>query len=170
MLLRRMRVRGALGLTPRVRVERWGGVALLVLMGSSSGCRSDVNQNPPDEMLRDTLGLTEEDRVFRIEVSAAESRELALPQVVRIAPGSWVEFFVADHRIHAIGFELSRLTSGQADFLTGTGQDASPPLVALGSRFVVSFKDAPPGRYPFVLEGSGSPGRGTIVVEPERAN
>ena len=120
-------------------------------------------------MLRDSLGLTEEDRVFRVEVSSEENQEVATPEVVRIPVGAWVEFLVVDHRVHTVNFELSQLPVAQAEYLTKARQDASPPLVSSGTRFVVTFSDAPPGSYPYVLEGSGRAGRGIVIVELETA-
>jgi hypothetical protein len=46
-----------------------------------------------------------------------------------------------------------------------TDQVASPPLLRLDSRYVVDFEGGPPGRYPYLLEGSGAAGRGVVVVE-----
>ena len=120
-------------------------------------------------MLRDSLGLTVEERVFRVELSSEENQELAAPEVVRIPAGAWVEFVVVDHRVHTVRFELSQLSVVQAEYLTGTRQDASPPLVSSGTRFVVTFSGALPGSYPYVLEGSGRAGRGIVIVEPETA-
>jgi hypothetical protein len=34
----------------------------------------------------------------------------------------------------------------------------------LDSRFVLDFREAPAGRYPYAVEGSGASGRGVVIV------
>ncbi len=54
-------------------------------------------------------------------------------------------------------------------FLRETDQVASPPLLDRDTRYVISTAGAPPGRYPFVVEGNGRPARGALVVlDPSR--
>jgi hypothetical protein len=61
---------------------------------------------------------------------------------------------------------MDGLTPEQAEFLRSSGQDRSPPLVELDSRFVVSFKDAPAGVYRYVVEGTGNSAFGSVQVQP----
>jgi len=75
-----------------------------------------------------------------------------------------VEFLCVDGRVHSVRFPRDSLTAEAAAFLSRTSQLASPPLVDRGSRFVLTFEGAPPGRYPFLVEGSGGAGQGVIVV------
>lgn len=135
-----------------------GVACLLVACGSR-------NEHPPDQILRDSLGLVETDRVFRVEVMAEDGREGARPPEVRIPPESFVEFVTRDRRLHTIAFLLDDMDPSAADFLRTTDQVASPPLLELGSRFVLSFRGAPAGRYPYRLEGNGEPARGLVIVE-----
>lgn len=41
----------------------------------------------------------------------------------------------------------------------------APFLADSGSRWVIDFSDAPPGRFPFTVVGGGTSGDGAIVVE-----
>jgi len=148
---------------------RWSPrVWLLALWLVAPACTRE-NPDPPDPLLQDSLGLTGEDRVVRVRLSSRDGSELVEPAQVELEPGSWVEFFTRDRRVHTVSFAMDRLAPEQAGFLRGTSQDRSPPLVELDSRFVVSFEGAPAGRYPFLVEGNGSPARGIVVVRtPER--
>ena len=118
-------------------------------------------------MLRSELGLTDRDEVHRLLVSGGET-ETVRPAAAEIPVGAWVEFLSDDWQVHEIRFELDSLGAEARAFLEETDQVASPPLVSRGARFVVSFADAPAGRYPFVLEGNRGPGRGVVVVRASR--
>lgn len=89
-----------------------------------------------------------------------------------IEPGSYVEFVTTDWLVHEVRFEIDSLGTAQRAFLERTDQVASPPLIERESRYVLSFVEAPPGRYGYRLEGNGRAGRGVIVVvtraEPTR--
>jgi plastocyanin len=110
--------------------------------------------------------LSDKDEVHRIVLSGGE-REVFDPEQVEIVQGVWVEFVSADWRVHEIRFEVDSLSAAGRTFLEDTDQVASPPLVDRGARFVVSFAGAPDGRYPFIAEGNGAPGRGVVIVGPK---
>ena len=143
-------------------------LAVLLLCGACLGCRGDADaQLRPDALLRDSLGLGDDDRVHRVRLSSVDNRERVEPVQVTVRPGDWVEFVTEDRRVHAVAFALDGATPAAAEFLRGTGQESSPPLVESAARFVVSFADAPAGSYPYVVIGNGEDGRGTIVVAVE---
>jgi len=73
-----------------------------------------------------------------------------------------------DWRVHEVRFQLDSLSTEARAFLVATDQVDSPPLVDLHARFVVSFADAPPGRYPFAVVGNGAAGSGVVVVQATR--
>jgi plastocyanin len=117
----------------------------------------------PDEVLQSELGLTPDDRVYRVAISGG-SVERADPAALSIEPGTYVEFVTADWLVHEVLFETDSLGAAQREFLQRTHQVASPPLIDRESRYVLSFVDAPTGRYTYRLEGNGRPARGVIVV------
>jgi hypothetical protein len=117
----------------------------------------------PDSVLQAALGLTPRDRVYRVAVTGGDT-ERAEPAALSIEAGSYVEFVTTDWLVHEILFDTASLTPAQRSFLARTDQMYSPPLIDRGSRYVLSFLDAPPGRYAYRLEGNGSPSRGAIVV------
>ncbi|MCG6955221.1 MAG: hypothetical protein LJF04_04440 [Gemmatimonadetes bacterium] len=135
----------------------------------SVGCGRDVPppENQPDTLLRRELGLTDQDEVHRVTLAGGAS-EVLDPAETMLPPGAWVEFVTADGRIHEVSFEADSLGAEALAFMQRTDQMSSPPLVNLGQRFVVSFRDAPEGRYPFRVEGNGGPARGVVVVKPNR--
>ena len=134
-----------------------------------SACRGPGRDltNRPDSVLQAELGLSDRDEVHRVTLVGGE-REVFSPEEVLIPEGAWVEFVSADWRVHDIRFVLDSLSEAGRRFLEESDQVASPPLVDQGARFLVSFVGAPDGRYPFVAEGNGAPGRGVVVVGPTR--
>jgi plastocyanin len=141
-------------------------VSVLVLLASA--CGSGVPpQDRPDEVLKAQLGLTDADEVHRITLRGGPS-EILDPVETHVPVGAWVEFVTADGRVHEVRFENDSLVAAARAFLERTDQAASPPLVNEGERFVVSFRDAPVGRYPFLAEGNEQPAHGVVVVEPKR--
>jgi hypothetical protein len=131
----------------------------------STACRSEPDPTfQPDSVLQAALGLTSRDRVYRVNVSGGEV-ERAEPAALSIAAGSYVEFVSADWLVHEILFDTASLSTEQRSFLEETDQLHSPPLIDRGSRYVLSFVNAPPGRYAFRLEGNGRASMGAIVVD-----
>ena len=143
------------------------GRALLTVLLTTwlTSCSGDPGLHP-DDVLRLELGLGDRDRVHRVVIRGGD-RESADPLETVVTSGSYVEFVTADWLVHEIVFELDSLSVAARTFLERTDQVASPPLISQDSRYVVHFTDGPPGRYPFVLEGNGAPGRGVVVVEAE---
>lgn len=121
----------------------------------------------PDETLRAELGLTDDDEVHRVSLYGGD-REGMSPSELVLDRRSWVEFVSTDWRVHEVRFEVDSLTPEAVEFLQATDQVASPLMVEMDARFVVSFHEAPVGRYPYVVEGNGLPGRGVVVVQPKR--
>jgi plastocyanin len=97
-------------------------------------------------------------------LGGAGADEHVVPTRIRILPGDLVQFVTLDHRVHRVVFGAEALTPESSTFLRETGQDASPPLLERGSRFVVFFEKAPSGLYPFVSHGSGGSASGIIEV------
>ncbi len=138
-----------------------GLLAILV-----AGCEPRVPEElQPDSVLRERLGLTEDDEVHRV-VLVSTDREEARPDSTTVPPGAWVEFVTGDWRIHEVRFELDSLAPEAADFLRSSGQVSSPPLLHRDARFVVSFEEAPVARYPYLVEGNLAAGRGVVIVRP----
>lgn len=133
------------------------------------GCRGEPPRPgfPPDSVLRTELGLTDADEVHRVAIAGGE-RERLDPDEVVVPPGAWVEFVSTDWRVHQLRFERDSLDAARLAFLVDSDQADSPPLVDRDARFVVSFADAPEGRYPYVVEGNGASVRGVVVVLSNR--
>lgn len=154
------------GRFPRTRRPRTPGPICLVGALVVTACGPQVPPElQPDEVLRAELGLTDDDEVHRVRLIGADV-ERAEPAETVVPPGAWVEFVTTDWRVHEVRFDLDSLGPAARAFLEGSDQVASPPMVDLGARFVVSFHEAPAGRYPFLAEGNGATGRGVVVVRP----
>ena len=137
-----------------------------------AACRPEPDPTlQPDTVLQNELGLTLDDRVYRVSVTGGEV-ERSDPAALSIESGSYVQFVTTDWLVHEVRFETDSLGAAQRAFLERTDQVASPPLIERDSRYVLSFVEAPPGRYGYRLEGNGQAGRGVIVVveaaEPSR--
>jgi plastocyanin len=137
------------------------------LAGVCLGCEAPDPELIPDDDLQAELGLTQDDRVHTVSLRT-DAGETADPDSLTVAVGDFVQFVSDDWLVHEIAFQLDEITSDGRAFLAGTGQTVSPPLIDRGGRFVLSFSDAPPGRYPYALQGNRGPGSGLlIVVDPD---
>jgi hypothetical protein len=119
----------------------------------------------PDAYLQTELGLTVRDRVHTVSISGG-TMDRADPGLVSVRIGDFVQVVSTDWRVHEFMFEVDSLSASSRTFLERTNQVASPPLLQEGSRYVLDFSEAPPGRYPYALLGNTEAGRGVIVVEP----
>ncbi len=150
--------RGEQGRRPRCSLF---GVAILLAV---TGCEPPPDPELlPDDRLRAELGLTDRDRVHTVSVRAGVG-ERADPDFLEVLVGDLVQFVSADWMVHEVHFELDSVSAGARAFLERTMQTASPPLLQQDARFVLTFADAPEGRYPYRLEGNREEGRGVIVV------
>jgi hypothetical protein len=145
-----------------------GLLAASVAVGCDRRAPAEADAHRPDARLRSELGLGDNDVVYRVTLTVQGYDEQATPSAVEVPRDAWVEFVTGDWRIHQVRFERDSLTADGRDFLVASDQMASPPLVDRDARFVVSFAQAPPGRYPFVVEGSATPARGVVVVGSKR--
>jgi plastocyanin len=169
-------LRGVRHVGRRARLTDRSGVRLrpglypfVLIVALLAGCKRPDPRLQPEQLLRDSLSLGDDDRVHRVQLVTSGNREAPDPAVLDVQPGDYVQFVTGDHRVHAISFHLDSVSAQAADFLRKSGQEGSPPMVVPESRFVVTFADAPPGRYPFVVVGNGEQGHGEIrVVEPKR--
>lgn len=147
----------------RIRDLLW--LSTIVVVGSS--CFSEP-MDPEEVALRERLGITSDQDVHSVSLVGEGAVEALVPDTLTVAPGDVVVFETGDWRVHTLQFDTSALSPDQRAFLAGTHQEASPPLVTRGSRFVVTFEDAPEGSYGFVSEAGGGDARGTIrVLRPE---
>lgn len=122
-----------------------------------------------DTTLLDSLGIDSSRIVERVSLGGAREREHVVPPTVVVEPGTVVEFYIIDRRVHSITFMEDSLTLPALRFLEEKGQLSSPPLMERGSRFVVDFRGAPPGRYPYLSHGHGQSMWGVIIVGADGA-
>lgn len=148
------------------RLRRGAPCLLAGLLLLAAACEEPDPELVPDEVLQSELGLTLEDRVHTVRISTG-TRERAEPRSLTVLPGDYVQFVSGDHLVHEVRFRFDSLSAPARTFLTRTGQVASPPLLEMDARFVVSFVGAPVGRYPYGLEGNREVGGGEIVVASE---
>lgn len=150
------------------------GAGLLFLLAfGQAGCRGRAD-DPVDQELEGAraLGLSSGSRLHQLVLGGRGSDEHILLQRILVSPGDAVEFVTVDHRVHTVSFLQDSLPSEAWDFLVSTGQEASPPLLSKGSRFLVRLEGAPPGRYPFLSQGHGGQALGVIELRapPETAD
>jgi plastocyanin len=130
----------------------------------TSGCEPDP-PSPTDPELALELGLAPETPIHSVLLSGRGDQTRVLPGHTTVRAGELVQFRVMDGRVHLVRFDADGLDVDAARFLEESGQSGFPPLTERDARLVVSFIDAPAGRYPFVVEGHGAPVSGSIVVE-----
>lgn len=142
----------------------WRSFHILVVVAATVGCEPPDPELVPDEVLQSELGLTPDDRVHTVRISTGPG-ERAQPPALVVRPGDYVQFVSNDRMVHEVAFMLDSIDGSAEAFFRRTGQAASTPLLELDARFVVSFVNAPVGRYPYLLSGNREPGRGEILVE-----
>lgn len=117
-----------------------------------------------DHELAEALGLPPTTPIHTVRIGAGEGRARILPTVLEVEPGHIVQFVVRDRGVYSVRFETDELSAEAADFLFGRGQESSPPLTEVDARFVVTFQEAPPGLYPYRVEGHGEAAQGRVRV------
>jgi plastocyanin len=137
-----------------------------LFLAALPACAPEVEVPVPDRELRAALGLDDQRVIHRITLGGRGAVEHVIPPELSIEEGDVVQFVTVDRRVHVIRFEGEALSGPSLDFLESSGQRTSPPLIHSGSRFVVSFENAPPGSYPFVSTAHGDPAPGVILVSP----
>ncbi len=100
----------------------------------------------------------------RIQLGGGRDVEHVLPLTVEIAVGELVEFVTIDRRVHMLTFVVDSLSPEGHQFLVDTHQLRGPPLLERGSRVLLDFSEAPPGRYVLLSQGHGDPVYGSVTV------
>lgn len=146
-----------------------GGLAtllLVVLVACDPGGRQESTSSASAARAPE-LGLAEDAELHRVTLGGRGAEEHAVPSRLDVRPGDAVEFHTVDHRVHTVEFPVDSLSAEHRAFLEESRQRASPPLVRRGTRFLVLWEGAPPGRYPFVSRGHGGAAWGVIrVLDP----
>lgn len=135
------------------------GTSLLV----AAACSSEP-EDPDVAALREVFGITADRAIHFVTLAGEGAWEGIDPSTLEVAPGDVVVFETGDWRVHTLAFDLEATPSDRRAFLEEFRQAASPPLLTLGSRFVVTFQDAPLGDYPFTSEAGGGSARGVVSV------
>ncbi len=153
--------RKRVGTSLRFRPRSLSLTLALVLL--PAGCQQEPERHV-DPRLVEALGLQGDELVHTISLGGRGSEEHIVPPSLEISVGEVVQFVTVDRRVHTIRFPADSLAPPEAAFIETTGQGASPPLLGLGSRFVLTSENAPPGRYPFLSSGHGEATGGIIFV------
>lgn len=143
---------------------RWRYIAAFLSL-SSVGCEQANPALRPDLQLIEELGLSGTDRVHTVRLKMV-GQEMAYPDSILAHEGDYIQFVSDDWFLHEVRFDSTSMSEDAWEFMVLNNQAASPPLLQNGARFVISFVDASPGAYPFLLEGNRKPGSGVIVVAP----
>ena len=105
-----------------------------------------------------------------VQLSGGRDIEHIVPPHLEVERGEWVQFVSLDRRVHTVSFVADSLSPEALGYLTDTGQLEGPPLLVLGSRFLVDFREAPAGRYVFSSTSHGDPAFGSITVREVSAD
>ncbi len=133
--------------------ERPGAFLLAVLLaaapaacGERHGAAAARHRLP---LGADTIDLGSDVTVHEVRLGGEPAGAGIHPDTLTARVGDVLRFVAADARGYAVTFGDSTLPPAARDFLERTRQLRGPPLISTGASWVVSLKDAPPGRYPF---------------------
>jgi plastocyanin len=127
------------------------------------GARNDEKGPRVLELAGDTVKLPDSVHVATVRIDRTKLAELE-PATSTVRTGDLLRFMAQDAGAHAIAFDGSALSADARAFMERTGQLRSPPFMAEGSTWVVSFKDAPPGTYPYRCPTHGAQGAITVTA------
>lgn len=146
-------------------LERQPPYLLISLLVALAGCGIEAeSRNQEDAGAPEDAWLALAEGAQRIQVGGGRDVEQVLPPSVEIVVGELVEFVTTDRRVHTLTFLVDSLSPEARQFLVDTHQLQLPPLLERGSRLLVDFSDAPPGRYVFSSQGHGDPAYGAVTV------
>lgn len=136
---------------------------LLALLAMACGRDETPESRALLELAEDTIQLERGVALAEILVRSGATNAAAFePDTIRIRTGDVVRFITADRHPHAITFDATQLAPVAEEFLRRTSQLRGPPLITEGSSWIVSFKDAPPGLYPFIDLSQDR--RGAVII------
>jgi plastocyanin len=143
-------------------------LALSALVGMA-GCDQGVGpgDSPADTTLLDRLTAAPRGvDVHLVRVVASGDEFGFQPSEVVVRSGDVVRFVMVTSQPQSVAFSVSDLTPGAEQFVRDTDLMHGELLTSAGEVYDVSFRDAPPGRYPFHSIVHAARGmRGVIVVE-----
>ncbi len=151
-------------MTAVVRGGVFGGAVLGLL--ALAACQAVPESLHPPQLLRDSLGLGDDDPVYEVGLAVVDGVETAAPDTVDLDWAAHLSFRSDDPRARRIVPDSSGLDPALRTFL-GERLLGGPPLVHREARWVIDLRDAPPGTIPFRVIGSAREGR-VIVRIPER--
>jgi hypothetical protein len=151
-------------LGPRHAPRRWGRRAAVAMFLLASGACGTDFPPPSDPELAEALGLPHRTPIYRFDLADRQGAVGLFPAEWEISEGGVVQFVTRDPRVYSIHFDRAAMSAEAWQFMEASGQESSPPLTREGARFVLSFENAPPGAYPFRVEGQSEAARGEIRV------
>ncbi len=114
------------------------------------------------ELAGGTIAVPDSIRVATVRIDRTKLAELE-PAETTIRTGDVLRFIAQDAGAHAIAFDGDGMSEEARSFLETSGQMRSPPFMAAGSKWVVSFDGAPPGSYRFRCPTHGVQGVITVT-------
>ena len=111
----------------------------------------------------DTMQVPDSVRVATVRMDRSKSAEIE-PAETTVRTGDLLRFIASDAGAHAIAFDGADMSAEASAFMERTGQMRSPPFMAKGSTWVVTFKDAPAGKYAYRCPTHGDQGVITVTA------
>lgn len=139
-------------------------MAGLLAAAAVSACKAPPELRP-DELLQDSLALSDRDRVHTVRLLSRVGVDTPDPVDISIREGDFVNLLIGDRRARTVRFDSASLTPEAQFWASEAGLFRSPLLADLNARWVVHFEGAPEGSYGYRVVGGGEEGLGMIVVE-----
>jgi len=139
-------------------------VAGLLAAAAVSACKAPPELRP-DQLLQDSLELTDRDRVHTVRLLSRVGVDTPDPVDIAIREGDFVNLVIADRRARTIRFDTAGLSADARSWAEGAGLYTAPFLADVDARWVLDFEGAPAGSYSYRVVGGGEEGVGMIRVE-----
>jgi plastocyanin len=148
------------------------GCAFAALIACAACARDDAaatrDTPPADDLLDRITRSADGGSVHLVRIIHRPDHYRFDPATVTVVPGDVVRFVLAGSLPESVVFDPSEATPEAAEFIHSRSMHLGVLLVEPGQSYDFEFKDAPPGRYPFLsIPRSGSGMTGSVdVVAP----
>jgi plastocyanin len=155
------------------RAPERGAAALLIgTFLAAAGCAGEIPAEEAPEIESGPVPLeritrpAEDGDVHFVRLVQRGDRYSFEPAELTLPPGDVLRFVMTGSQPESVAFDPASATPEAAEFIRGRNLHLGVLLTDVGQARDVSFRDAPPGRYPFLSLPHADRGmRGVVTVQ-----